>query len=747
MSSRNRRASFLWSVPLSVTLLSVLVAGCRVPSQAQPDPGQVTLRVPAALPTSFAQYYHAVPVAVTPHAPGYALPLDLLHTDNPGLAGDLSDAQTALLRQNGFVVLDAQAGDDLAEAYKSLKASGDPVWITSDSVLHLYHLQFDQTLEEVEEQKLSPALQSLSTTLLADSLALYNASDGDLKAAAGRNAVYFAVALTELTGTAPALPADLAALAAQETALIEAHEGFATSPLFYYKEDYSQYVPRGHYTHSELLKRYFKTMMWYGRLGFLLKGTDLGDDALLTKEQAQQQTLQAALIAAQLYAQPAAGQPSLAQAWEQIYSVTAFFVGFADDLTPLQYAQQISAVAGAAFTWTQLADPQTLEKLRERLAALPPPLIYGGTGRMAAQPPFTPEELGKALVATQGMRFLGQRYTPDSFMMQQLIVPAVGAYQGQGQPFTLEMTQTGPARCFARGLDIMSVLGSSRAGQILQQEGDTAYQGYDAQVQKLQAQFAALPPEQWSQTLYWGWLRMLEPLLQPLGEGYPQFMRTGAWQDRQLATALASWAQLRHDTILYVKQPYGMVTMAMPRPIPQIPSRGYVEPLPELYARLIALTQATREGLSAMKMLPATVGTRLQGTADLFQKLLAISSAELSGQALSDAQYDYIRNYGMTIEDLTSAMDEQSTRTTVVADVQTDPNTSQVLEEGTGYLRPLVAAFSDDQGKVHLGRGAMLSYYEFKQPMANRLTDEAWRTMLMNTPPAPAPWIAAFVVK
>ena len=35
-------------------------------------------------------------------------------------------------------------------------------------------------------------------------------------------------------------------------------------------EDYSQYIPRGHYTRSEELKKYFKAMMWYGRLTFRL---------------------------------------------------------------------------------------------------------------------------------------------------------------------------------------------------------------------------------------------------------------------------------------------------------------------------------------------------------------------------------------------------------------------------------------------------------------------------------------------
>ena len=35
-------------------------------------------------------------------------------------------------------------------------------------------------------------------------------------------------------------------------------------------------------------------------------------------------------------------------------------------------------------------------------------------------------------------------------------------------------------------------------------------------------------------------------------------MQTTAWQDKELNITLASWAELRHDTILYVKQSYTM---------------------------------------------------------------------------------------------------------------------------------------------------------------------------------------------
>lgn len=62
-------------------------------------------------------------------------------------------------------------------------------------------------------------------------------------------------------------------LVQSEIELIEAHEGWEYSPIFIYQEDYSQYVPRGHYTKSERLKNYFKALMWYGRMTALIEGS------------------------------------------------------------------------------------------------------------------------------------------------------------------------------------------------------------------------------------------------------------------------------------------------------------------------------------------------------------------------------------------------------------------------------------------------------------------------------------------
>src|SRR5262249_55793960 len=61
----------------------------------------------------------------------------------------------------------------------------------------------------------------------------------------------------------------------------------------------------------------------------------------------------------------------------------------------------------------------------------------------------------------------------------------------------------------------------------------------------------------WHENVYQSWLACLRELSRATTEAkYPEAMRGRAWALKTVNTQLASWAQLRHDTVLYVKQSY-----------------------------------------------------------------------------------------------------------------------------------------------------------------------------------------------
>ncbi len=474
--------------------------------------------------------------------------------------------------------------------------------------------------------------------------------------------------------------------------------------------------------------------MWYGRMSFLLKG---GPTGLVSAEDAKIQTIGAAVIASEF-----AESGELKDKWDRIYSVTAFYVGLSDDFGPYEYVEALDSVFNGKFEPSELTE-ENVGKLKAELAEYMPPKIYGGTGDCEIPPPFTPEQADQCLESTKGFRLMGQRFIPDSYMFQNLVFPKVGSYTGTEEPFTLRMDpNAGPIRDPPRGLDVMALLGSNRAKELLEQLDDSNYDNYDEQFNRVKEEFDGFSAAEWNKNLYWSWLYALKPLLKEFDAGYPTFMQTGAWRDKELTTALASWTELRHDTILYAKQSYGMATTAMPPPEPEVV--GYVEPVPEFYNRLLALTRMTADGLDEMNVIDDSAKNRLNSLISILERLVDISNKELENQELTKEDYDFIKNFGEELNGVIQDVDEKAKKTTIVADVHTagpDMKSGRVvLEEGVGYVDLIVVAYKVPDGRILIGAGPVMSYYEFKQPMQERLTDEKWREMLDSKPPERPEW-------
>src|SRR6185503_6950463 len=147
------------------------------------------------------------------------------------------------------------------------KDQATPNFITTDSVLHTFHIFYDFLLRSVENGKLYDDCAAMTKTLVEESLGQYSGeSTPEMKQAALKNIAFLLVpadALGVKTSALP-IPVEAQALVAAENKLIQAHEGKAKSPVLGSDMDYSMFVPRGHYTRSERLKRFFVAMMWYG---------------------------------------------------------------------------------------------------------------------------------------------------------------------------------------------------------------------------------------------------------------------------------------------------------------------------------------------------------------------------------------------------------------------------------------------------------------------------------------------------
>ena len=357
------------------------------------------------------------------------------------------------------------------------------------------------------------------------------------------------------------LPEQVKALAAQELSAIYAAQDIAPCAVTEDLLDYSQFKPRGYYEGDETLETYFRAMMWYGQINFTQKKEDMNRTALL--------------ITLALHA-------TASDSWEKLYAVTSFFAGASDDLGYYEYLPAIEAAYGTIPDTELLrADETAYQHYTEQIRALAAPQIN-------SIPVVDPEGTVDLAQAGKGFRFMGQRFTLDAAVMQQLVFNKV------------RENAQGERRMLPDVLDMPAALGSETALAILTQQGDTAYAHYPEQMQMLRKAVKEAPEELWSASLYAGWLYTLNPLLEEKGAGYPSFMTTEQWKKKALETYAGSFTELKHDTVLYAKQVMAEMGGGPPE---ELDDRGYVEPETEVYRRFAELAEQTADGLQTYGIL------------------------------------------------------------------------------------------------------------------------------------------------
>jgi len=659
----------------------------------------------------------------------------------------LAEDALNMLRHNGFVVI---PGDEkeVYDVYLDCKKNNHPIFITTDAVLHTAHIFFDSVLRILEVEKLSDYIEELTDRMLDVSQNQYDeASDRQVKKAALLNIGFFSVAKKMLDPDyEPGF--QLEDFVDREVNNISKHEGIKFRELLTYienpslfvhpygYEDYSQYIPRGHYSRNEVFNKYFKVMMWYGRIDFKLK-PGKSEEAVL---HGRKMTLQALLMVDALMRDQRAFE-----LWKRAYQPTVYFVGKTDDLNVKDYMSLIKEVFSSNKNIDKYNNGELLSEFIRMAFTLRPPKILSGASF---------QEDGAFEQTSLGFRFMGQRFIPDSYIFQNLVFGKENLrYLGNGKPFTMEMIPNrGPARAFPRGLDVCAVLGSQRALDIMEKEGDTEYEGYYEQLARLKKEFATATEMDWKQNLYWRWLYAFLPLLRDQDrDRVPEFMKSPFWKDKELNTVLGSWTELRHDTILYAKQSYTMMGRA-PMPKPTL-TYGFVEPYPEVYKRIMDMMIQLKELNTVLEIDIPEVQDRLGAFICVLEKLKTISEKELSKKPLTNEDTSFIWNSGSTFKGLSvlpESLKERITSDTdfrmdIIADVHTDPNTRQVLEEGVGAPFHIYVIIEDKAG-VHWAHGAVFSYYEFKHPLSDRLTDEKWQKMGESAQRPPLPeWTQKFI--
>ena len=618
--------------------------------------------------------------------------------------------------KNGFAIVPGEE-DQLFHIYERNDYRQFPSFVTTDLYLQAFHMFFDCLLKETEEQKFSPMVTLFVKQNYEQMMQLASTTtDAKIKAAAEHNAAYYAIAYELNTGKSLPVPASFSELVKEEINHVNAAETTSSRFLGYTEARnmpmfiYNIYRPRGHYTRNETLKRYFCAMMWLQNAPF---GTDKDDQ----------------LEQALLLAQTIGGNANLTKQYKDITEPITYLMGMPDDVSILQVYAEIQK---SGSTVSELInDKKKFDAIRKALEEL-------SKKQSIIKPKFQASSPFKICL-------MPQRYMPDSEVLQEMV----------------DYESTPTLRDVPKGLDILASIGISSAERILIQElkEQEKWNKYTSNLEQMKKRMGEID---WNQTVANKWIAALKDVNSKNAQ-YPKFMLSPQWDKKNLNTALASWAELKHDAILYAKQPMGAECGGGGPPEPYV--KGYVEPNIAYWTKAIELIDATMDVLKRFDLVTEKGTTSATDLREQAEFLLNCSKKELAGKNLTEQEYRQIETIGSTFENITLNLIKESDqflmgwgnvngadkKISVVADVYTansynNPDKS-VLYEAVGPAHEIYVVVELD-GYLYLTRGAVFSYREFQEDIAApRKTDEEWQQELQTQPDKGIPnWMKEIIV-
>ncbi|MFN8359487.1 MAG: DUF3160 domain-containing protein [Candidatus Kapaibacterium sp.] len=653
-----------------------------------------------------------------------------------------------LAAKHGFMVTERLSYPTYAAAFADAYIKDLPVYISSDAILHALHRSYDNMLADIESYILEPqlfrALLAMKETLKTspipkDPLAQQAWLDAD---------IYLTVALqlVKLDRNYTSFNSSTEATFPENTPAIEKLRALITAeqldfyPIFAQTPrhiDFSQMKPRGHYP-DKGLSGYFQAMMWLGRTEIFITKPE-GADPEPTDEDIKRQCMLAVTLA------KLAQNSGAVEYFNSIDKLITKFVGAQDNLS-------LAKLIGVNSTLTitspdQLRDDALQKQFQDES------IKQGAQQQILSQLLWADAFKLNSIKPAAAFMLMGQRFIFDSYILGNVVFDKVGS------------------RMMPSPLDAMFVLGNDASIQLLQPEIEK-YE-YAKNLAGLRYLSNSQTKDFWEESLYSTWLSGIRSLNPPKDRtGLPRFMQTGAWWQKSLNTQLGSWAELRHDNLLYAKQSYTGGNMCFY-------PKGYVEPMPELYTTIARFSMGMKtalQGIAADTMIFKryytiildTMRARLDHITTTCTTLSSMAEKELRSEPFNSQEQSLIANwakevsygcgnrtfrgnYPMMLYGVSE--DEMMEANFVVADVHTQPTdyggtiVGKVLHVGTSKVNMALVIAEDPSDSCSTAYiGPVGSYYEHITDKFKRLTDEDWKTMYTQKKmPARPAWVFSYL--
>jgi len=646
----------------------------------------------------------------------------------------LTGPEKQLIRNNGFMVSERLTRPSFGHSFLEIYNQDMPAFISTDAILHPLHFSYDRILKDSELgfliNRVTLLLQNLKNQLPALQTR-YQGNPGMQKPLQDMD-VYLTVPLKLLGGNVnPYYPANTTTV--NELITLVMAEQAAGYNIFSDSTcrmiDFSQFTPRSHYTdqYYPQLAKYFRAMMWLGRIEIYLSSPrGAGEPCPLPSTlDIQRQTITVLLLREAM--ELANGYP----VYSEVEEVLRFFVGEPDNVTfeNVDYLKTAAQIGLAS----DLLDAVNLKRFQDTLL----------TNSFAYQ-----KILSQIIVSTgvdsvvpaSAFLLFGQRFVIDSYIFAHVVYDRIPH-----------------RRMLPNSLDVLFGLGNDAAGQLLVPELNQYF--YSTNIAGLRYLVDSYDNTFWEGTIYNLWLNSIRKLNPPVERsGLPLFMQGAAFWQEKMNTQLFSWAQLRHDNLLYAKQSYSAGTIC------SYPY-SYVEPFPEFYENLKLLGQKAVTKFQSYTFFDpyfrnqvVEYFTHFSGVMDT---LKLISEKELANQNLTLQESNYLKKmlYGTTgggsgnppyegwypklFYNDPQGEDGLKREEMIVADVHTAPTdevgnfVGWVKHVGTGKVNLGVWVAKQD-GQWVAFAGPVYSYQEYTSTNFKRLTDEEWNATYYQNSTRPA---------
>ncbi len=655
---------------------------------------------------------------------------------------ELTDDELELLNDNHFVVTERLRFESQGDMFLDIYNKDLPVFLSTDAILYAIHTAYDNILKSLEYQLLNPLLGTLLENMYNAIPDLVEQHPGpELQSALADMDLYVSIAWSLYNQQQMQPKTGWVTNFEQVWTAIEAEQA-VNLPLFSERDrdiDFSQFTVRGHYVKSEYedigLEGYFQTMMWLGRIEFFLTAPPANPWETLWEWDEIKRMAQTSLLMNELL--------SLSDGWSKLAEINemiAFFTGESDNLTPSELE---SVNTENNITVSSIADSASVAAFQEILTSSDE---FGQKilSSILKMDPFDP----KPGALPVSYKLMGQRFMIDSYVFSNIVFDQITF---NGEKIWRPMPDP---------MDAMFVLGNNNALPLLREELEQYH--YSQNLAGLRYLVDSYDDEFWEKSLYNVWLNAIRAL-NPEEDlsGYPLMMQSAAWQQKKLNTQLASWAQLRHDNLLYTKQSYASVTgCSYPH--------SFIEPCPGLYTRIKDFAEKAYDYFSVYAQegqISNSIPLYFTNLGLAAGKLKVIVEKELSQEPFSDTEVEFLQNmlYYPGICGERSKMgwyndfiySEQGLffGETPVADVHTQPTdengvpVGKVLHVGTGNFNMgfFIAPSPSNNFEPMLFTGPVMSYYELITNNYKRLTDSEWGEILQYYRPSRPDWVNVYL--